>query len=127
MRLSYKEIFETAKSKGYLLAKWGKTDVIEKDYHRWCEQENIPLIKAFAGNKYAQVTINMDTTSYVLNEEGQKRIAVLFRKYTKKPSSVGWGHIYCSVDDVPNDSVEILNKELISICETCKVERMSNL
>lgn len=123
MRLSHKDIFETAKSKGYLLAKWGKTAAVEEEYYGWCEKENIPLIKAFAGNKYAQVSINMDTTSYVLNEEGQNKIAALYRKYTRKPSSVAKGHIYCSVDDVPNDSVDILVKNLMQIYDDCKVPR----
>ena len=127
MQMSYKDIFERAKSKGYLLAKWRKTDVVEEDYYKWCEKENIPLIKAFAGNKYAQVSINMDTTSYVLNEEGQDKIAALYRKYTRKPSSVAKGHIYCSVDDVSNDSVDILVKEIIQICEACKVPRTSSI
>jgi len=88
MNMSYKDIFEMAKSKGYLLAKWGRTDAIEEEYFKWCEKEGIPLIKAYAANKFAQVSINMDTTSYVLDEEGQRRIAALFRRYTRKPSSV---------------------------------------
>lgn len=123
MRLSHREIIETAKTKGYLLAKWGKTDSAEEEYYKWCEKNNIPLIKAFAGNKYSQVSINMDTTSYVLSEEGHERIATLFRRYTSRPSSVAKGHIYCSVDDVPNESVDTLCKELLPIYAEFKVER----
>lgn len=123
MRLSYKDIFETAKSKGYLPAKWGKTDAIEEEYYKLCEKENIPLIKAYAGSKYAHVSIDLITTSYDLNEEGQNRIAALYRKYTRKPSSVAFGHAYCSVDYIPNESVDVLVKELIPIYDACKVGR----
>lgn len=121
--MSYKDIFEQAKSKGYLLAKWGKTDAVEKEYYKRCEKGNIPLIKAYAGSKYAQVSIDLITTSYDLNKEGQNKIATLCRKYTRKPSEVGIGHAYCSVDDVPNDSVDTLVKEVILIYEECKVAR----
>ena len=127
MRVTHKEIFEKAKNDGYLLAKWGKTDVIEEEYYKWCEKENIPLIKAYSGNKYSQVSINMDTTSYVLSEEGHEKIAALFRRYTRKPSSVCKGHIYCSVDDASNDSVDVLAKEIITIYEGSKDGRMSGL
>lgn len=123
MNMSYKDTFEMAKSKGYLLAKWGRTDAIEEEYYKWCEKEGIPLIKAYAGSKYSTVSVDMITTSCDLNEEGQKKIGNIFRKYTRKPSSIGIGHGYCSVDDIPIDSVDVVVKEIIQIYETCKVAR----
>lgn len=126
MRVTHKEILEKAKNDGYLLAKWGKTDAVEEEYYGWCEKEGIPLIKAYAGSKYSTVSVDMITTSYNLNEEGQKRIGRLFRKYTRKPSSVGVGHGYCSVDDIPIDSVDVVVKDLMLIYETCKAERTNN-
>lgn len=123
MLSQYKEILEEAKSKGYLLAKWGKTDAIEEEYYEFCEKGNLPLIKAYAGNKYADVSIDLITSSYSLSEEGQDRIAALYRKYTKKPSSVSKGRAYCSVDKIPNALVDILGKELVKIYEECKMER----
>jgi hypothetical protein len=104
MRMSYEDIFETVKSNGYHLAKCGKTDAIEEDYYKLCEKENIPLIKAYAGSKYAHVSIDLITISYNLSTEGKNRIDVLYRNYTRKSSSIGSSHGYCSVDDVPNDS-----------------------
>ena len=86
--MSYKDIFEMAKSKGYLIAKWGKTDAIEEEYFKWCKKGDIPLIKAYAGSKYSHVSIDLITTTFDINKEGQNRITALYRKYTRKPSSV---------------------------------------
>jgi len=123
MRVTKTDVFEKAIREGYLLAKWGKTDAVEEEYYGWCEKEGNPLIKAYAGNKYSTVSIDMITTSYYLNEEGQKKMGSLFRKYTRKPSSIGIGHGYCSVDDIPIDSVDALAKEIITIYEESKVPR----
>ena len=123
MRISDRELIGQAKSKGYLTAKWGKTDAVEEEYYKWCEKGDFPLIKAYGGSKFSQVSIDMITSSYDLDKEGQKRIGEVFRKYTRKPSSVGIGHGYCSVDAVPNDSVDILAGEIISIYGACRVKR----
>ncbi len=123
MRVTKTDVLEKAKREGYLLAKWGKTDAVAEEYYGWCEKEGIPLIKAYAGNKYSTVSVDMITAYYDLNEEGQNKMGSLFRKYTRKPSSIGIGHGYCSVDDIPIDSVAIVVKDLIQIYEACKVPR----
>lgn len=123
MSMTYKETLDKAIRRGYLLARWGKRDAIEEEYYKWCKTNNIPLIKAYAGNKYAQFFIDLITTPYNFNDEGQKKIIALYRKYTRKPSSIGTSRGHCSVDEVPLEKLDTLVKELMPIYEVCKIAR----
>ena len=113
--------------RGYLLTGQGQTDGLEQEYYKWCKVNKNPLIKAHAGYKFASVSIDMIATSYGLNEEGQKRIFWLFKKYSEKTSSIGCSHGYCSAQQIPLNTISDLIKELLVVSMECTVERCRKL
>ena len=122
--MKHTNVLDEAKNKGYILLTRGK-DSIRTEFYNWCSSLDKPFVTAYVRTKYSNLSIDLITTSYDLQDDGQKEIFKLFRQHTAKVSAIGLSHGFCAVDYIPNEELDNLATQLLAVYETCKVKRVS--
>jgi hypothetical protein len=87
---------------------------------RGAKRTTSPYVKLWEGYKFAYVSLNTDTTSYVLSEEGRKRLVQLAQDHGIKAGNVAHSPSYFSIESVLNEQAGALAVEIISIYEATK-------
>jgi len=113
-------VLSEARDKLYLRVRGRNTSSLEHTHFSWCKENNLPYLKIWERSKYASVSLNTDTTSYVLSEAGRKRLVQLAQDHGIKAGNVAHSATYFSADNVLNEQAGALAVEMISIYEASK-------
>lgn len=114
-------ILRDAKKSSFLRVRGRDTSAIENAYLSWCTEHNMPYLRVRAGYKYASVSLDASTSSFIISDEGVRQLAQLARCSGIRTDNIGYGMLYCSIEHVPNELAESLAIEMLSIYEEEKV------